>query len=162
MNLDWKNYGLHSLWSGWASLAAHNRVSDRLFKPHVRWKSHLESPLSVSKNLIISYSPQKLPLLLGTLEHGSTSRKLSFSFTHPVVEENKVIFVWAKRIRMNLFSETRWLILQKWRSHFSALMMQLSNFNKITKYSPDSSSQSPWIRCIVSQSIHVSQAKYSW
>ena len=35
-------------------------------------------------------------------------------------------------------------------------------FNKITKYSPDSSSQSPRTKCIVSQSIPVSQAKYLW
>ena len=68
------------------------------FKPHARWKSHrvnyrytednLESPLSVSKNLE-TYFLQKLLLLLRTRQHGSTSRKLSFSFTHSVVEENK-------------------------------------------------------------------------
>ena len=61
VNLDWRKYGLHSLRSGGASLAAYNGVSDRLFKRHGRWKSDrskdgyvtdsLESPLSVSKNL---------------------------------------------------------------------------------------------------------------
>ena len=61
MNLDWRKYGLHSLRSGGASLAAYNGVSDRLFKRHGRWKSDkakdgyiedsLESLLSVTKNL---------------------------------------------------------------------------------------------------------------
>ena len=61
VNLDWKKYGLHSLRSGGASLAAYNGVSDRLFKRHGRWKSDkakdgyiedsLESLLSVTKNL---------------------------------------------------------------------------------------------------------------
>ena len=90
-------------WSGGASLAAYNHMSDRLFKPDVRWKWHkvnyrytkdtLESLLSVSKNLATSYSPprplpkKKQPLLWGTREHGTTSRQLLFSFTHPVVEK---------------------------------------------------------------------------
>ena len=61
VNLDWKKYGLHSLRSGGASLAAYNGVSDRLFKRHGRWKSDkakdsyiedsLESLLSVTRNL---------------------------------------------------------------------------------------------------------------
>ena len=61
VNLDWRKYGLHSLRSGGASLAAYNGVSDRLFKRHGRWKSDrakdgyiedsLESLLSVTKNL---------------------------------------------------------------------------------------------------------------
>ena len=99
MNLDWKNYRLHSLCSGGTSLATYSDVSHRFFKPHVRWKpesknygyakDRLGSLLSVSKNLATLHSLQKLPLLLGTQEHGSTSRKLSFSFTHPIVEENK-------------------------------------------------------------------------
>ena len=61
MNLDWRKYGLHSLRSGGAWLAAYNGVSDRLFKRHGRWKSDkakdgyiedsLEPLLSVTKNL---------------------------------------------------------------------------------------------------------------
>ena len=61
VNLDWRNYGLHSLRSGRASLVEYNGVSDRLFKRHGRWKSDrekdgyiedsLESLLPVSKNL---------------------------------------------------------------------------------------------------------------
>ena len=61
VNLDWKKYGLHSLRSGGASLAAYNGMSDRLFKQHGKWKSDkakdgyiedsLESLLSVTKNL---------------------------------------------------------------------------------------------------------------
>ena len=61
VNLDRRKYGLHSLRSGGASLAAFNGVSDRLLKRHRRWKSDraqdgyieysLESLLSVSKNL---------------------------------------------------------------------------------------------------------------
>ena len=60
-NLDWRNYGLHSLRSGGASVAAYNGVLDRLFKWHGRWKSegakggyiedNLESLLPVTKNL---------------------------------------------------------------------------------------------------------------
>ena len=61
VNLVWRKYGLHSLRSGGASLAAYNGVSDRLFKRHGRWKSdrakdgyikdRLESLLSATKNL---------------------------------------------------------------------------------------------------------------
>ena len=61
VNLDRRNYGLHSLRSGGASLAAYSGVSDRLSKRHGRWESDrakdrriedsLESLLSVSKNL---------------------------------------------------------------------------------------------------------------
>ena len=61
VNLDLKNYGLHSLLSGEDSLATYNGVSDRLFKRHPRWKSvrakekyiegSIESLLSVSKKL---------------------------------------------------------------------------------------------------------------
>ena len=61
VNLDRRKYGLYSLRSGGASLAAFNGVSGRLFKRHGRWKSEtakvgyikdsLESLLSVSKNL---------------------------------------------------------------------------------------------------------------
>ena len=60
-NPDWRKYGLHSLRSGGASLAAYNGVSDRLFKRDGRWTSDkakdayiedsLESLLSVTKNL---------------------------------------------------------------------------------------------------------------
>ena len=61
VNLVWRKYGLHSLRSGGASLAAYNGASDRLFKRHGRWKSdrakdcyikdRLESLLSATKNL---------------------------------------------------------------------------------------------------------------
>ena len=33
--------------------------------------------------------PKNSPLLLGTQEHGSTSRKFSFSLIYPFVEEDK-------------------------------------------------------------------------
>ena len=36
VNLGWKNYGLHSLPSGGASLAAYSGFSDRLFNQHRR------------------------------------------------------------------------------------------------------------------------------
>ena len=40
-----------------------------------------------------------------TREHGSTIRKLSFSLiTQLLTKINKVIFVWAKRIRNNIFT----------------------------------------------------------
>ena len=39
VNLDWRNYGLHSLQSGGASLTAYNGVSDGHSKRHGRWKS---------------------------------------------------------------------------------------------------------------------------
>ena len=106
-NLDLKNNGLHSLWSGRASLATYNSVLDRLFKSHVRWKSHkvnygyTEDSLDslLSKNLATSYSPKKLPLILGTGEHGSFSlltqllKKITrlFSF-EPSELENKSIY----------------------------------------------------------------------
>ena len=70
MNYDLKNHGLHSIRSGGVSLAAYNGVSDRLFKPHVRWKSDrgnygytedsLESLLLVSKILATLYFPKKI------------------------------------------------------------------------------------------------------
>ena len=72
VNLDWRKYGLHSLRSGGASLAAYNGVSDKLFKRHGRWKSDrakdgyiedsLESLLSVSNNLTKWYSSIALTL----------------------------------------------------------------------------------------------------
>ena len=56
-----EKFGLHSLRSGGATLAANNGVSDRLFKRHGRWKSEtakdgyvkdsLDALLSVSKSL---------------------------------------------------------------------------------------------------------------
>ena len=61
VNLDWRNYGLHSLRSGGASHAPYSGVADRLSKRRGRWKSDrakdgyiedsLESLLSVSKSL---------------------------------------------------------------------------------------------------------------
>ena len=61
VGLNWKDYGLHSLRAGGASLAANRGIPDRLFKRHERWKSDrvkdgyvedgLEMLLSVSKNL---------------------------------------------------------------------------------------------------------------
>ena len=61
VRLNWKDYGLHSLRAGGASLAAKKGISDRLFKRHRRWKSDrakygyveddLKMLLSVSKNL---------------------------------------------------------------------------------------------------------------
>ena len=56
-----KKFGLHSLRSGGASVAANLGVNDRLFKKHGKWKSDkvkdsyihggIESKLSVSRNL---------------------------------------------------------------------------------------------------------------
>ena len=61
VGLNWKDYGLHSLRAGGASLAASKGILDRLFKRHGRWKSDrakdgyveddLKMLLSVSKNL---------------------------------------------------------------------------------------------------------------
>ena len=61
VGLNWKDYGLHSLRAGGASLAANKGIPDRLFKRHGRWKSErtkdsyveedLKMLLSVSKNL---------------------------------------------------------------------------------------------------------------
>ena len=61
VGLSWRNYGVHSLRSEGAMLAAKNRVPDRLFK-HGKWKfekakdgyidGNLSSLLLVSKNLI--------------------------------------------------------------------------------------------------------------
>ena len=56
-----EKFGLHSLRSGGATLAANNGISDRLFKRHGRWKSetakdgyikdNLDALLSVSRSL---------------------------------------------------------------------------------------------------------------
>ena len=61
IGLDPKKFGLYSLRSGGASVAANIGVNDRLFKKHGRWKSDkvkdsyvhedVESKLSVSRNL---------------------------------------------------------------------------------------------------------------
>ena len=61
IGLDPKKFGLYSLRSGGASVAANLGVNDRLFKKHGRWKSDkvkdsyvhedVESKLSVSRNL---------------------------------------------------------------------------------------------------------------
>ena len=61
VGLNWKDYGLHSLRAGEASLAANKGIPDRLFKRHRRWKSdrakggyvedNLKMLLTVSKNL---------------------------------------------------------------------------------------------------------------
>ena len=51
VNLDWKNYGLHSLRSGGASLTAHNGVSDRLSKRHGRWKSDRPKDVHIEDSL---------------------------------------------------------------------------------------------------------------
>ena len=61
---NWREYGLHSLRSGGATLAANQGVPDRLFKRHGRWKSDkakdgyieddVKKLLSVTKNLICS------------------------------------------------------------------------------------------------------------
>ena len=61
VGLNWKDYGLHSLRVGGASLAANKGIPDRLFKRYGRWKSdrakdgyvedNLKMLLSVSKNL---------------------------------------------------------------------------------------------------------------
>ena len=60
VGLNWKDYGLHSLWAGGVYLAANKGIPDRLFKRHGRWKScrakdgyvedDLKMLLSVSKN----------------------------------------------------------------------------------------------------------------
>ena len=39
VNLDWRNYELHSLRSGGGSLAPYNGVSDTLSKRQGRWKT---------------------------------------------------------------------------------------------------------------------------
>ena len=39
VGLNWKDYDLHSLGAGGASLAANKGIPDRLFKRHGRWKS---------------------------------------------------------------------------------------------------------------------------
>ena len=39
ISLDKTKFGLHSLQSGGAIAAANNRIPDRLFKRHRRWKS---------------------------------------------------------------------------------------------------------------------------
>ena len=61
VGLNWKDYGLHSLRAGAASLAANKGIPDRFFKRHGRWKFirvkdgyvevDLKMLLSVSKNL---------------------------------------------------------------------------------------------------------------
>ena len=61
VRLNWKDYGLHSLRAGGASLAANKGILDRLFKRHGQWKCDrakdgyvedtLKMLLSVSKNL---------------------------------------------------------------------------------------------------------------
>lgn len=61
LELDSKGYGVHSLRSGGATVAAAAGISDRLFKKHGRWKSdhakdgyvheNLQSKLSVTKKL---------------------------------------------------------------------------------------------------------------
>ena len=61
IGLDPKKFGLYSLRSGGASVAANLGVNDRLFKKHGKWKSDkvkdsyihggIESKLSVSRNL---------------------------------------------------------------------------------------------------------------
>ena len=61
VGLNWKDYDLHSLRAGGASLAANKVIPERLFKHHGRWKSDrakdsyveddLKMLLSVSKNL---------------------------------------------------------------------------------------------------------------
>ena len=61
VGLNWKDYGLHSLRAGGASLAANKGIPDRLFKRYGRWKSdratdgyvedNLKMLLSLSKNL---------------------------------------------------------------------------------------------------------------
>ena len=97
VNLDWRKYGLHSLRSGGASLAAFNGVSDRLFKRHGRWKSDrakdgyiedsLESLLSVSKNLTTWYSS-----IAHTLRYTRTRLYWQKTFVflyYPAVYENK-------------------------------------------------------------------------
>ena len=63
LGFDTKLFGLHSLRSGGASAAAHNRIPERLLKLHGRWKSDLakdgyikeniSNRLLVSKNLSI-------------------------------------------------------------------------------------------------------------
>ena len=60
VNLDWRNYELHSLRSGGGSLAPYNGVSDTLSKRQGKWKTDrandgyiedsLEPLMSVSKN----------------------------------------------------------------------------------------------------------------
>ena len=80
----------------------HNLALDRLLKRHGRWKSdrakdgYIEDSLeSLSKNWT-----WHSPILLVTREHGSSGRKLSISFiTQLFTKINKVISVWAKRIR---------------------------------------------------------------
>ena len=61
VGLNWKDYGLHSLRAGGASLAANKGIPDRLFRRHGQWNSDrakggyveddLKMLLSVSKNL---------------------------------------------------------------------------------------------------------------
>ena len=61
VGLIWKDYGLHSVRAGEASLAANKGIQERLFKRHGRWKSdrtkdghvedHLKMLLPVLKNL---------------------------------------------------------------------------------------------------------------
>ena len=61
IGLDKSKFGLHSLRSGGASVAANKGIADRLFKRHGRWRSDnakdgyvkddVEQLLQVSKNL---------------------------------------------------------------------------------------------------------------
>ena len=79
VGLNWKDYGLHSLRAGGASLAANKGIPNRLFKRHGRWKSNrakhgyveddLKMLLSVSKNL---QNQAHSPLLLITRDKMTT------------------------------------------------------------------------------------------
>lgn len=61
VDVDFKEYGLHSLRSGGATAAANHDILDRRFKAHGRWRSEnvkdgyvldsLNNKLSVSLNL---------------------------------------------------------------------------------------------------------------
>ena len=51
LGLDTKLFGLHSLRSGGASTAAHNRIPERLLKSHGRWKSDLAKDGYIKENI---------------------------------------------------------------------------------------------------------------
>lgn len=51
LGLDTKCFGLHSLRSGGVSVAAHNRIPERLLKVHGRWKSDIAKDGYIKENI---------------------------------------------------------------------------------------------------------------
>ena len=110
VGLIWKDYGLHSVRAGEASLAANKGIQERLFKRHGRWKSdrtkdgHVEDDLKMLLPVLKNLQNQAhSPLLLITRDKTTTPTTNCVSFVScpdSIMQKiNKVIFDWVLRIR---------------------------------------------------------------